>query len=160
MMKAAKWRNLRSITSKQIAGIITMLSIPMVWKAIDPESWANYVSLFSFVWVIVAAAITYFTLDWALMSAFGRRKANGQIESYQDPLQARLERIETAISRLHSYVQELDPELEEEFRLREKLSSGDPYAASDLSRYLAKRREEGLRTKNDPFLWEVDPEDA
>ncbi|CAN1544699.1 hypothetical protein MCEMIH15_01907 [Caulobacteraceae bacterium] len=159
-MTAAKLKNLRSTTSKQIAGITTMLSIPMVWKAIDPESWANFVSLFSFVWVIVPAAITYFALDWALMSAFGRRKANGQVETYQDPLQARLERIETAISRLHSYVQKLDPELAEEFRLREKFNSGDPYAGSDLSRYLAKRREDGFKTKNDPFLWEADPDDV
>ncbi len=159
-MTAAKWRAMRSSTSKRIALITTMIAVPAAWKAIDPESWANYVGFFSFVWVIALAAIFYFVLDLALMSVFGRRKANGQIESYQDPLQARLERIETAINRLHSYVQELDPELEEEFRLEEKFNSGDAYAGSDLSRYLAKRKEDGFKTKNDPFLWEPDPEDV
>jgi hypothetical protein len=158
-MKASKWRAMRSSTSKRIALITTMIAVPVAWKAIDPESWAIYVSFFSFIWVILLAAISYFVLDLALMSVFGRRKANGQIESHQDPLQARLERIETAIDRLYSYVQELDPELEEECRLEKKFNSGDLYAGSELSSYLAKRRENGFRTKNDPFLWEADPDD-
>ena len=159
-MTATKWRVISPKLSREIALIATGISTLIVWQALDPESWATIKNLLRYAWVIIPAAFFYFVLDSTLMSVLGRRKANGQIETYQDPLQARLERIETAISRLHSYVQELDPELEEEFRLWEKLNSGDPYAGSDLSRYLAIRRENGFRTKNDPFLWEADPDDV
>jgi hypothetical protein len=159
-MTATKWGVISPKLSREIALITTGIATAIAWQVLDPESWATIKSIFEFAWIIIPAAIFYFVLDSALMSVLGRRKADGQMETYEDPLQARLERIETAISRLHSYVQELDPELEEEFRLREKFSSGDPHAASDLSRYLAKRREDGFRTKNDPFLWETDPDDV
>ncbi len=159
-MTAAKWRVISPKLSREIALITTGISSGIAWQVLNPESWATIKGLLESAWVIIPAAVLYFVLDSALMSVFGRRKTNGQIEAYQDPLQARLERIETAIGRLHSYVQELDPELEEEFRLWEKFNSGDLYAGSDLSRYLAKRREDGFRTKNDPFLWEPDPDDV
>ena len=159
-MTATKWRVISPKLSREIALITTGISTIIAWQVLAPESWALIKDLIGFAWVIIPAAIVYFVFDFTLMSVFGRRRANGQIETYQDPLQARLERIETAINRLHSYVQELDPELEEEFRLEEKFNSGDLYAGSDLSTYLAKRRENGFRTKNDPFLWEADPADV
>lgn len=58
-----------------------------------------------------------------LMEWFGRRADDGRAEQYIDPVQARLDQMEAALNRLYDYVQEIDPELDEERQLEREFVS-------------------------------------
>ena len=147
-MIPAKWRTLDPKSSRQLAIMLTGGGTAIIWSIIDPEGWEPFVKILAFWWVFVPIFIAKVVIDQALMSWFGRRKANGDIEEYVDQKQERLDRIEAAINRLHDYVQEIDPDLEEEFRLEQEFMSGNGgmFAGMNHMEYIRNRKKAGKRT--------------
>jgi hypothetical protein len=150
---------MRPATARSISMTIVAASTGMIWRVLDPEGWKPVGALLAYWWVIVPAWIAYALFDIMLMEWFGRRGEDGQTEQYVDPLEVRLEAIEAAINRLHDYVQEIDPELEEERRLEAKFMSGNGgmFAGMNHFEYVRDREEAGKRTIRGHSIWH-DPE--
>ena len=141
--------------------LLTAAGTGIAWRMLDPQAWKPVGAFLAYGWVIFPAWITYAVIDATLMEWFGKRKADGKAEEYIDPTQKRLENIEAAINRLHSYVQELDPELQEELELERAFLSGHGgmFAGMNHMEYVRDREKAGKRTKYNHSIWRDPPED-
>lgn len=81
------------------------------------------------------------------MEWFGKRDESGKINDFIDPTAKRLDEIEAAINRLHEYVQEIDPDLDEERRLWDDfMNEKHMLAGADHFQYVRDREAAGKRT--------------
>ena len=159
-MIPARWKAMRPATSRQLAVLLTAAGAGILWRMLDPDGWKPFGAILAYSWVIFPAWIAFAVVDAALMEWFGKRKADGAAEEYVDPTQARLDNIEAAINRLHDYVQELDPELQEEFRLERDFMSGSGgmFAGMNHMEYARDREKAGRRTKHSRSIWRDPPD--
>jgi hypothetical protein len=142
--------------------LLTAAGAGFLWRALDPEGWKPFGAILAYWWVIFPAWLAFTVIDALLMGWFGRRKVDGKPEEYIDPTQARLDNIEAAINRLHNYVQELDPELQEEFELEREFMSGNGgmFAGMNHMEYVRDRQNAGKRTKYSDSIWRDPPENT
>lgn len=158
-MIPAKWKTMRPDTARSLSLLVVAGGTGVVWRTLDPEGWKPVGAILAYWWIIFPAWIAYALVDSMLMEWFGRRSEDGRAELYVDPVQARLDRIEAAIDRLHDYVQELDPELEEERQLEREFMSGTGgmFAGMNHFEYVRDREKAGKRTIRGHSIWR-DPE--
>lgn len=142
--------------------LLTAAGVGIAWRTLDPEGWKPIGAILAYWWVIFPAWIAYAVIDATLMDWFGKRGADGKADEYVDPLQTRLDMIEAAINRLHDYVQEIDPELQEELRLEREFMSdtGGVFAGMNHMEYVRDREKAGKRTKYGQSIWRDPPEEA
>ena len=154
-----KWKTMRPHTSRQLAMFITAAGVGIAWRTFDPEGWRPIGQILRYWWVIFPAWIAYAVIDTMLMEWFGRRSESGQTEQYVDPTEQRFEQVEAAFNRLHEYVQDIDPELAEENRLKREFMSGEGgmFAGMNHMEYVRDREKRGLRTRRGQSIWH-DPE--
>lgn len=72
------------------------------------------------------------------------------------------DRIEAAISRLHGYVQEIDPDMYKELRLARKFMSGTGgmFAGMNHMEYVRGREKTGKRKEYSHSIWRDPPEEG
>lgn len=114
---------MRPHTARSLSMLIVAAGTGVVWRTLDLEGWKPVGAILAYWWIIFPAWIAYAVVDAMLMEWFGRRADDGRAEQYIDPVQARLDQMEAALNRLYDYVQEIDPELEEERQLEREFVS-------------------------------------
>lgn len=146
---------MRPTTARSLAALIVGGATLWLWRLLDPEGFQPIGAILAYAWLVFPASVAYIFVDVLLMEWFGARTAEGKAEAYVDPTQVRLERIERAIDRLHSYVQELDPELAEERQLKAEFMSGNGgiFAGMNHMEYVRDREQAGKRTLNSHSIW-------
>lgn len=139
--------------------LIVAAGTGVVWRTFDPEGWKPVGAILAYWWIIFPAWIAYAVVDAMLMEWFGRRAEDGRAEQYVNPVQARLDQIEAALNRLHEYVQEIDPQLEEERQLEREFmtGTGGMFAGMNHFEYVRDREKAGKRTIRGHSIWR-DPE--
>jgi hypothetical protein len=147
-------------TARSLGWLIYCFIAVWAWRTFWPESWASFSKIISacmpLLWwglggIFGATFIETYLLEW-----FGKRNKKGKLERYEDPNQARLERIDNAIHNLYGYVQELDPELAEERTLEKDFySDAHMFAGMNLMEHVRERRKQGKRTLNDGFIYKT-----
>ncbi len=154
-MVTAKWKTMRPDTARGLSMFIVAAVAGIVWRTLDPEGWKPIGAVFAYWWVIFPMWIAYAIIDAVLMEWFGKRTEDGRAEQYVDPIQSRLDHIEAAINRLHEYVQELDPELEQERQLEREFMSeaGGMFAGMNHFEYVRDREKAGKRTVRSHSIW-------
>ena len=135
-------------TARLLAVAGTGLGTGIIWRWLDPESWKHIGIILAYIWVIIPMHFAYILINVLLMDWFGKRTKSGGVEEYIKPLDRRLDNIEAAINRLHDYVQQIDPELEEERGLEDEFMSGQGgiFAGMNHMEYVRDQKKAGKRT--------------
>lgn len=146
---------MRPATARSWATLITAGVTAWALRTYDPETWKPVGAILAYWWVMFPATFLYYIIDIKLMDWFGRKNEEGKTEVYVDPVERRLDQIEQAINRLHRYVQELDPDLKEEFELEREFMSGEGgmFAGMNHMEYVRDRETAGKRTIRGHNIW-------
>ncbi|WP_374274413.1 hypothetical protein [Brevundimonas sp.] len=92
-------------------------------------------------------------MDWALILAIAAFGGVWTMSYGLTRQHKRIEALERQVVEVYSYVQEIDPNLEEERRLEEELFAGDSvFAGASLNELKRGKRARGERTLHDPII--------